>query len=160
MGAIPCNDAEVCRLYVEEGLSTKAIGVILGYSEGVVRRRLIAAGIERRPSGQARFARHDFGGDPLEQAYLLGFRLGDLNVELRQTSVVVKCTSTRTEQVALFTQLFEPYGHVYTDEATMAGRLRQSVGMQVFLNRSLEFLLPKEDRVPEWILAEDEAFFA
>ena len=160
MGTIPYDDAEVCRLYVVEGLSTKAIGVLLGHSESVVRRRLIAAGIERRPSGQARFARRDFGGDPLERAYLLGFRLGDLNVELRQTSVVVKCTSTRAEQVALFTRLFEPYGHVYTDEATIARRLRQSVGMQVFLNRTFEFLLPKEDRVPEWVLAEDEAFFA
>jgi hypothetical protein len=143
MSGVSRDEAEVCRLYVEAGLSTKAIGVLLGSSESIVRRRLIAAGIERRPSGQARFARRDFGGDRLERAYLLGFRSGDLNVELRQTSVVVKCTSTRAEQVALFTRLFEPYGHVYPDEATMAGRLRQSVGMQVILNRSFEFLLPK-----------------
>jgi LAGLIDADG-like domain len=160
MRPIPYDDAEVCRLYVEEGLSTKAIGVLLGHSEGVVRRRLIAAGIERRPSAQARFARRDFGGDPLERAYLLGFRLGDLHVAPTQFSVVVKCTSTRPEQLELFRRLFGPYGHVYSDEATREGRVRQSVGMQVFLNRSFEFLLPKEDRVPEWVLAEDEAFFA
>jgi hypothetical protein len=32
--------------------------------------------------------------------------------------------------------------------------------MEARLNHSFDFLVPKEDRVPEWILADDEAFFA
>jgi hypothetical protein len=126
----------------------------------VARRRLTAAGVTRRPSFQTRYARRDFSGEMGERAYLLGFRLGDLHVALQELSVVVKCTSTRAEQVALFRELFDPYGHVYTDEATIARRARQSVGMQVALNRTFEFLVPKEDRVPAWVLEGDEVFYA
>jgi hypothetical protein len=32
--------------------------------------------------------------------------------------------------------------------------------MQVGLNRTFEFLVPKADRVPEWVLTGDEAFYA
>jgi hypothetical protein len=32
--------------------------------------------------------------------------------------------------------------------------------MMARLNRTFDFLLPKQDAVPEWILANDEAFFA
>ena len=86
-------------------------------------------------------------GDLAERAYLVGFRLGDLNVELHGHTITVKCTSTRGEQVSLFRQLFEPYGHVYTDEATLTHRRRQSIGMSVALNRSFDFLLPSSDSV-------------
>ncbi len=93
-------------------------------------------------------------------AYLIGFRLGDLNVETEGNTIVVKCTSTRSEQIVLFRQLFEPYGHVYTDEATIARRKRQSIGMIARLNRTFDFLLPKQDSVPEWILTTDDTFYA
>jgi len=37
-----------------------------------------------------------------------------------------------------------------TDEATLARRKRQSIGMSVALNETFAFLLPKQDAVPEW----------
>jgi hypothetical protein len=118
--------------------------------------------VARRPSFRARYPRWDFSGKLAERAYLLGFRLGDLHVALEELSVVVKCTSTGAEQVDLFQALFGPYGHVYTStSAPAAGNfMKRVVRMQVGLNRTFEFLVPKEDRVPEWVLAGDEAFYA
>src|SRR5207247_5680529 len=95
-----------------------------------------------------------------EMAYLVGFRHGDLHVELVVNTIVVKCTSTRAEQVELFRELFEPYGHVYTDEATLSRRKRQSIGMIARLNRTFDFLLPKQDQLPEWVRESDATFFA
>jgi transposase-like protein len=159
--AVEADAAELRRLYVDEGLSLSAIAGRYGCALTTIWRRLQAAGVQCREGGsEPKYARTDFSGDLAEKAYLVGFRLGDLNVEVEASTIVVKCTSTRSEQIVLFRQLFEAYGHVYTDEATIARRKRQSIGMIARLNRSFDFLLPKQDAVPEWILASDEAFFA
>ena len=147
--AVECDPGELVRLYVEEGLSLSAIAKRYGCSLTTIWRKMQAAGIECREDGSTpRYVRTDFSGDLAEKAYLIGFRIGDLNVELHGNTITVKCTSTRTEQVELFRQLFERYGHVYTDEATLARRKRQSIGMSVALNRTFDFLLPKQDAVP------------
>jgi hypothetical protein len=128
---------------------------------GCILRRLRAEGIARRPDGGAqRYARLDFSGKLPEKAYLLGFRQGDLHVAIEGNTIVVKCTSTRSEQVTLFRELFSPYGHVYTDEATVERRERKSIGMEARLNRTFDFLLPKQDHVPDWVTTSDETFFA
>jgi transposase-like protein len=160
--AVSCDPAELVRLYVEDSLSLSAIAARHGCSLTTIWRKLQASGVACREGGSGlRYERIDFSGDLAEKAYLVGFRIGDLNVELHGRTVVVKCTSTRGEQVQLFRQLFERYGHVYTDEATLARRQRQSIGMSVALNRTFDFLLPKQDAVPEWVLiGNDEVFFA
>jgi transposase-like protein len=159
--AVETDADELRRLYVEDGLSMTALAERCGCSLTTMWRKLKAAGIESRPAiSLPQYARRDFSGDQIEKAYLIGFRLGDLNVELEGSTIVVKCTSTRAEQIVLFRQLFEAYGHVYTDEATIARRKRQSIGMIARLNRTFDFLLPKQDAVPNWILTIDETFFA
>jgi transposase-like protein len=160
--AVECDPTDVVRLYVDEGLSLSAIAEMYGCSLTTIWRKAKTAGIECREGGSGqRYQRTDFSGDLAEKAYLIGFRIGDLNVELHGHTIAVKCTSTRTEQVDLFRQLFEGYGHVYTDEATLARRKRQSIGMSVALNMSFEFLLPKQDAVPDWVLkGSDQEFFA
>jgi hypothetical protein len=152
---------EVTRLYVVEGLSLNAVAARLGCSQTTITRRLIAAGVARREDGsEPKYARADFSGDLNEKAYLIGFRIGDLHVAIHGRSIVIKCTSTRDEQIELFRTIFERYGHVFTDEATVTRRRRQSIGMIARLNMTFEFLLPRQDAVPEWILESDEPFFA
>jgi len=160
--AVECDTDELRQLYVAEGLTLSEIAQRYGCGLTTIWRRLQAAGIECRAGGSGPlYERNDFSGDLAEKAYLIGFRIGDLNVELHGRTITVKCTSTRTEQVELFRQLFERYGHVYTDEATRARRQRQSIGMSVALNRTFDFLLPKQDYVPDWVLdGSDEVFFA
>jgi hypothetical protein len=157
--AVACDPVELKRLYLEAGWSLSAIAEKYGCSLTTIWRKAQAAGIACREGGTGPlYARNDFTGGVAEKAYLVGFRIGDLNVELHGHTIVVKCTSTRTEQGEL---LFERYGHVYTDEATLARRQRQSIGMSVALNLTFDFLLPKQDAVPEWVLnGSDEMFFA
>ena len=100
---------ELLRLYLEEGLALQAVAERCGCSMTTLWRRLTAAGVKCRPGGsEPKFARRDFSGDLCEMAYLIGFRIGDLNVELHGHTVVVKCTSTQREQIDLFRVLFEP----------------------------------------------------
>jgi hypothetical protein len=125
------------------------------------RRVRYAAGITRREDGsEPKYARADFSGDLDEKAYLIGFRIGDLHVAVHGRSIVIKCTSTRDEQAELFRTLFERHGHIFTDEQTRTRRQRQSIGMIARLNMTFDFLLPKQDAVPDWILASDGPFFA
>ena len=65
-----------------------------------------------------------------------------------------------TNKSNFFRTLFERYGHIFTDEQTRTRRQRQSIGVIARLNMTFDFLLPKQDAVPEWILASDEPFFA
>ena len=158
---VTCEVDELRRLYVDEQLSLSAIAAKYGCSLTTILRKLEAAGIPRRPDGGSpSYPRSDFSGNLPEKAYLVGFRQGDLHVALEGNTIVVKCTSTRSEQVVLFRELFEQYGHVYTDEATVERRERKSIGMEVRLNRTFDFLLPKQDCLPEWVQTSDETFFA
>jgi len=159
--AVSASTEEMRQLYVKEELSLSAVATRASCSLTTVWRRLTAAGVKLRADGSSpKYERSDFSGDLVEMAYLIGFRLGDLHVEVEGNTVVVKCTSTRQEQVELFRTLFEPYGRVYTDEATMERRQRKSVGMYARLNRTFEFLVPKQDRIPEWIQRDELAFYA
>jgi hypothetical protein len=63
---------ELRRLYVEDGLSLSALAEHYGCSVTTVWRRLVAAGIPRRPATSGpRHERHEFSGGPAEKAYLV-----------------------------------------------------------------------------------------
>jgi hypothetical protein len=154
---------ELKRLYVVEGLSLAKIGQRLGVGETTIHDRLKKCGVDRRDLSEAtiRYPRQDFSGNLLEKAYLIGFRLGDLwvgpaNNGPFSTSISVACASSRQEQVTLFETLFSPYGHV----AVTPGRkgFITQYSLQCCLNQTFDFLLPKQDCIPQWILREDEFF--
>jgi len=75
---LDCKELE--RLYVIEGLSLAGIAKRFGVGQATVHARLEKCGIARRDLSTAtvRYPRHDFSGDPIEKAYLIGFRQGDL----------------------------------------------------------------------------------
>src|SRR5258708_20300317 len=148
--AVEADAAELRRLYSDEGLSLSAVAGRYGCALTTIWRRLQAAGVQCREGGsEPKYARTDFSGDLAEKAYLVGFRLGDLHVAMEGTrTIVVKCTSTRREQVELFRDLFGKYGHVYSDEPTKGHRKRQSIGMEVRLNTTFSSLLPNQHPLP------------
>lgn len=102
-----------------------------------------------------KYPKSDFNGDLIEKAYLIGFRLGDLNVYKIHELVQVRCSTTIKEQVDLINDLFKKYGNVHISIAK-----RGTFEIVVLLNKSFSFLLPKQDSIETWILANKEYFLA
>ena len=93
-----------------------------------------------------------------EKAYLIGFRLGDLNVRMdlpTSKTIQVRCGTTIPAQVDLIRGLFEPFGHVNTRKGTIG-----ETQVECHVDMSFDFLLPKEDRVPDWAKDDDTCFWA
>ncbi|MBI3763680.1 MAG: hypothetical protein HY260_17695 [Chloroflexi bacterium] len=157
---LDCEELE--RLYVVEDLDTAEIGRRFGVDGDTVRRHLEECGIARRDKSAAaiRYPRRGFSGVPVEKAYLIGLRLGDLWVKPTNdgpftTSITVTCTTTRAEQIELFQETFSAYGHV----AVTPGRDGNHIAA-CHLNASFDFLLPKQDCIEAWILEAPEFFVA
>jgi hypothetical protein len=76
-------------------------------------------------------------------------------VRRAELSIEVIMTTTCQEQIDLMYELFDRYGHVYEHRTP-----DKRVFMQVRLNKTFDFLLPKEDCVPAWVSADEGWFFA
>lgn len=142
--------AKLKYLYWNEYLSPFKIAKIYNCNQVTVRTRMREYGIPKRSGSEARmrYRKFDFSGDLIEKGYMLGFRLGDLNVY--QTSkksdlIVVRCNTTQVVQVKLIEEMFSRYGKVTISKGSI------STNVQCFLNRSFDFLLPKNQKVPTWI---------
>src|SRR3989338_7042349 len=105
------------RLYHEENLTPLKIGQRLGCSFKTVRNRLTEFGIPfKNPSiARMRYPKTDYSGSLADKAYMIGFRVGDLNVYMRSPAsetIVVRCHTTQKEQVVVMQDLFDKYGKV------------------------------------------------
>ena len=144
-------------LYHQKGLSLKKIASIVHCGESGLERRfknynLISRGNKNRT---CKYKKKDFSGDLIEKAYLIGFRLGDLNVMKRISVIQVRCSTTIPEQSRLIKNLFVRYTTPYITKAK-----RGTYEIVCLVNRSFDFLLPKEDKIPKWINSNKEYFFS
>lgn len=139
------------RLYVEQNLSTIKIADLLRCNRQTVSNYLKIHKIIPRSPSQARIRYHvrkDFNGSLVEKAYLIGFRLGDLNVYTTSSvseTIVVRTHTTNLIQVNLLDELFKKYGKVTVSKSLYG------YNINCFLNRTFNFLLTKNDAVEEWI---------
>lgn len=139
------------KLHYKQKKSACEIGRIYKCSFGTVANRMKEYGLKHlsRSIIQSKYLKKNFSGSDEEKAYMIGFRLGDLNIYKTASHsdvIVVRCHTTRKEQANLVKNLFKKYGKV-----TIGGE--KSIYINCFLNRSFSFLLPKEDKVEEWISA-------
>lgn len=155
------TEAEARDLYERQRLSLCAIAQQKGCHPETVRDYLILHNIPRRSIAEAkiRHPRKSFSGEPIEMAYLLGFRAGDLYVYKANHSetsrtVVVACASTILAQIELIRMLFEQYG------AINLSRTPKQMVITCYLDLSFSFLLAKDDQVPPWVLAAQDCFAA
>lgn len=132
-------------LYWNKNLSPYKIGYIFGCSFATVTNRFKEFGIPFKNHSMARqkYPKQNFSGDLCEKAYLLGFRIGDLNVYKTSEGsnyTVVRCHTTSADQSNLITSLFERYGKV---------TISQSGQINCHLNDSFDFLLEKYGKFKE-----------
>ena len=147
---IPKN--ELNRLYYKEKKSKYKIGKIYNCSFQTVLNRMREFGMKplSRSIIQSKYEKNNFSGDKTEKAYLLGFRLGDLNVYKTTNNsevIVARCHTTRKEQIELIRLLFKKYGKV----SYKLNKADNSYYINCFLNDSFIFLLPNIDKIENWI---------
>ena len=139
------------------GLSLRKIARMFQCSEGGIERRFKKYGLVSRDVAHraCKYLKHNFSGDLIEKAYIVGFRLGDLNVSLRKNVIQVRCSTTHKAQLQLIRRLFY---HYTTPHVWLAKRGTYEIVCLV--NSSFNFLLTKEDKIPVWILEDRETFFS
>lgn len=147
--------------YIDQKLSTWEIEKRFDHSRGTLYRKLKEFGFQTRnmASSHVRFSRKDFSGDLLEKAYIIGFRIGDLNVTKcgpQSETIVIKCASTKHGQLELFKNLFADYGHIIEGKPTKEGK----INIQANLNPSFSFLLDKSQSNYKWVFKNKKTFFA
>ncbi|MFH1423810.1 MAG: LAGLIDADG family homing endonuclease [Candidatus Nealsonbacteria bacterium] len=148
------------QLYFKNSLTQKQIGGKLGRHHGTILRLMKEYGLKARERSETstRYPKFDFSNNLEEKAYLIGFRVGDLNVKLspNKNLIIAGTTSTKREQIKLFEDLFKKYGHVWISK-------KRNDGNRFFivrLNHTFEFLLPKQDNIPKWIKENDNYFLS
>ena len=145
------------HLYSEKKLSQNKIAQRFSCSPWVISNKLTKFGIQKRNPSEANmiYDRKDFSTNPIEKAYLIGFRLGDLHVKRRSVySISVNSSTTKQEQLKLMRSLFEKYVHVQISSS------KGTSSFSCILNNSFSFLEPKEDNIPDWILEGEGTFFS
>lgn len=145
------------NLYLQRKLTQKQIAKKFGHSSYGIQRWMKIYGIKGRSYYESHKVspKYDFSGDSVEKAYLIGFRLGDLNIYRVKNLIQARCSSTIPNQISLIRNLFEKYGHVHVWKAK-----RGTFEIVVLLNKSFSFLIPKQDRIEKWILKRDKYFLS
>lgn len=152
MARIKIQKNALVRLYYKQKKSKYEIGRIYNCSFKTVLNRMREFGMKplSRSIMQSKYEKNNFSGNKEEKAYMIGFRLGDLNVYQTASHsdvIVVRCHTTRKEQMDMIEKLFKQYGKV-----TIGGKNnKNSKYINCFLNKSFSFLLPKEDKIENWI---------
>lgn len=145
-------------LYDQKQLSVEKIARIIGRSKGAIERKIKKYGVKTRGTANRipyKYRKVDFDGSRSNQAYIIGFRLGDLNVYLRKQTIMVRCSTTIYAQIQLIRNLFKKYGGVHVSRAK-----RGTYEINCFLNQSFNFLVPKHRKIPAWIQNKKEYFFS
>ena len=150
-------------MYLRRRLSMLKIAKIYGCHHSVILKRLKEENIKSRDAVEAntKYPKTDFDGSQTDKSYLTGFTLGDLNVRRinkRGKTITIQGNSTIPAQITLIKELFENYGPVQIKP--IASGFVDETRITIYLNDSFNFLLYKKDKIPNWILSNEENFFA
>lgn len=165
---------KLVNLYEKQKLSTHQIAKRYGCSGSIISSKLKKYGIKTRNVSEgikltnnerlkaiskavSKYAKKDFDGADIEKAYLIGFRLGDLNAYKKDygETIYIQCGTTRIEQLILMNELFKNYGHVLIRRGKEG-----NFHFVCNLNNSFDFLLKKRDEIEKWILDDDNCFLS
>lgn len=151
------------NLYLNKKLSILKIAKIYNCRHSVILNRLKENNIKRRNAieSNTKYHKNNFNGTQEDKAYMLGFVLGDLNVRRinkNGETIVVQGCSPIPEQIKLIKDLFKKYGKVQVRDFN--GGFVKEKRATVNLNKSFDFLLYKEDSIPDWARLGRETFFA
>ncbi len=142
-------------LYIDKNLTPKKISEIFECNLITIRNRLKEFGIPfKNPSfARTRSKRKDFDNNLGNKAYIIAFRIGDLNVYKvsdKSQTIVVRCHTTQIDQIKVIKSLFDGFGKITT--SLNKGHYH----INCFLNQTFDFLLPKNKTAWNWLKNDDE----
>jgi len=129
------------------GIAFSPATVMLHLEERKINRR---SRIDAQISAVTKYPRHHFSGTREDEAYLIGFARGDLNVSRHGRAIRIKTATTHPLMIEHLKWLFCPYGHalIRPRESEFAGF---EWTFQVDLDESFSFLLEFRRTLPKWI---------
>ncbi len=146
---------ELRHLYIDKNLTPKKIGEIFDCDSITIRNRLKEFKIKTKDPSFARIhtKRINFDNNLMNKAYMIAFRIGDLNVykpSPKSQTIVVRCHTTQSDQVSIIENLFSPFGKI------TVSLNNGNYHVNCFLNSTFSFLLPKSNEAWDWIKENDE----
>ncbi|MCG2723895.1 LAGLIDADG family homing endonuclease [archaeon] len=149
---------ELSKLYVEKNLPCSKIAKKFDCDPVTIFNFLKKFGIKTRSLSESHisYPKKKFQGTDEVKAYMIGFRLGDLNVRAvnDNSTIFIKSGTTKKEQCELIKNIYGVHGHYKIDYKN--GVYQNYCN----LDKSFSFLLPKQDHIEEWILNDTNCFFA
>lgn len=154
---ITISKQKLTSLYIEQHLTQSAIAKKFGHSLFGIQYLMKKYKIKSRNYSIAntKYPKYDFSENEQEKAYLIGFRLGDLNVSKSHELIQVRCSTSVKGQVSLIQNLLDKYGHVHVWKAK-----RGTWEIVALLNQTFNFLLPKKDDIETWIFSDSKFFLS
>ncbi|MEK6936136.1 MAG: methionine--tRNA ligase [Nanoarchaeota archaeon] len=154
---IKINRKALEKLYINNKLSCSEIAKKLGCNRITIFQKLRKFMIKTRNLSEANiiYPKKKFNGNNKLKAYMIGFRLGDLNVRTNiGETIFIKSNTTKKEQLDLIEQVYGGYGHFRVSQG------KNDYCVWCNLDKSFSFLLPKEDKMEDWILNNNDCFFS
>jgi len=150
------------ELYLKKKLTLDKICKALNVkSRSTIIYKLIKYNIPLRTMSEARtkYLRKPFCGDPKEKAYMFGLRAGDITVRRDFHRILVSCSTTHPAQIGMIRKTFGKYSHI----GTYIHKDKRNINewhVYCGLHKSFDFLVEKANTIPNWILENNEYFFA
>lgn len=144
--------------YLNKNLSARKIGKIFNCSWSTIINRIAEFNIPfKSPSiARMRYYKKDFDNNLINKAYIIGFRIGDLNVyktNKNSETIIVRCHTTQQEQIDVIKALFEKFGKI------TISKNKGHFNVNCFLNNSFSFLLSKGKDSWGWIKQSPKLYF-
>jgi len=145
------------ELYINQQLTGREIGKILNVSPWIIWDRLKLFNIPIRKHVPSQ--KFPFSGNLNEKAYILGLRTGDLYATNKRKLVRIETSSSKLGLIEIFKNVFSKYGDVKVNERK--GRITEkSFRTYIYLDSSFEFLVKKIEKMPEWVMNNNQNFFS
>lgn len=158
---IPVDKEVLVDLYWNQNKKPREIAKLFGIkNERTVRKKMEKYGIRRKTLSEAMTVKFKkpFTGDLAEKAYFLGLRAGDFHAKKIKKCIRLQTSTTHKAQVDLLKNSFQNYGKLCTYLSKNKAR-HDEWFIYVDLHSSFEFLIEKPNKIPQWILADDNLFF-
>jgi hypothetical protein len=106
-----------------------------------------------------KYYKRPFSGNPIEKAYLLGLRAGDISATKACKQISIMVGSTHLAQLEMFKKAFKNYSFINAQITRIKDR-RKAIAMYCRLDKSFSFLLKKPKRIPKWVLDDINCFYS